>query len=92
MTNSKHIFKLHPPKSISHQNLHPLSISNTHPIIIPPTHHLTQHNLIHLITTLTPYPLPLLLQLSNLQSLIPRFHFYFIPTLINSNHTKYHNQ
>ncbi|WP_420903244.1 geranylgeranylglyceryl/heptaprenylglyceryl phosphate synthase, partial [Staphylococcus pettenkoferi] len=66
-------------------------MSNTHPIIIPPTHNLTQHNLIHLITPLRPYPLPLLLQISNLQTLIPPFHFYFLPTLFNTTNLTYHN-
>ncbi|WP_313956945.1 geranylgeranylglyceryl/heptaprenylglyceryl phosphate synthase, partial [Staphylococcus capitis] len=55
------------------------------------TNNLTHDNLIHLITRLTPYPLPLPLHVSNLQTLMPRFHFYFIPTLMNTNHTTYHD-
>ncbi|WP_313957860.1 geranylgeranylglyceryl/heptaprenylglyceryl phosphate synthase, partial [Staphylococcus aureus] len=87
-----HIFKLHPPKHISHHHLHPISISQTDPIMIPPTDHLTQHNLIHLMTTLTTYPFPLLLQISNIQTLIPPFHFYFLPTVLNTTHLLFHNR
>ncbi|WP_398570965.1 geranylgeranylglyceryl/heptaprenylglyceryl phosphate synthase, partial [Staphylococcus aureus] len=59
--------------------------------MIAPTDHLTEDNLIHLITRLTTYPFPLLLEISNIQTLIPRFHFYFLPTLLNTTHLLFHN-
>lgn len=37
------------------------------------------------------YPLPLVLEISNLESVMPGFDFYFVPTVLNSNNVKYHN-
>ena len=92
ITKWKHMFKLDPAKSISDENLEALCMSNTDAIIIGGTDDVTEDNVIHLMSRVRRYPLPLVLEVSNVESVMPGFDFYFIPTVMNSKDTKYHNE
>lgn len=91
ITKWKHIFKLDPAKSISDDDLEAICMSNTDAIMIGGTDNVTEDNVIHLMSRVRRYPLPLALEVSNVESVMPGFDFYFIPTVMNSNDTTYHN-
>ncbi|MGW9856303.1 heptaprenylglyceryl phosphate synthase [Staphylococcus hominis] len=87
----QHVFKLDPAKDISDENLEALCMSDTDAIIIGGTDDVTEDNVIHLMSRVRRYPLPLVLEVSNLDSVMPGFDFYFIPSILNSNDVTYHN-
>ncbi|MBL7574105.1 heptaprenylglyceryl phosphate synthase [Staphylococcus saccharolyticus] len=91
ITMWRHIFKLDPAKSISDDDLEALCMSNTDAIIIGGTDYVTEDNVIHLMSRVRRYPLPLALEVSNVESVMPGFDYYFIPTVMNSEDTLYHN-
>ena len=87
----QHIFKLDPAKDISDADLESICESNTGAIIIGGTDNVTEDNVIHLMSRVRRYPLPLVLEISNIESVMPGFDFYFVPTVLNSNDVTYHN-
>ena len=87
----QHVFKLDPAKEISDENLETLCMSDTDAIMIGGTDDVTEDNVIHLMSRVRRYPLPLVLEVSNLDSVMPGFDFYFIPSILNSNDVTYHN-
>lgn len=87
----QHVFKLDPAKEISDENLEALCMSDTDAIMIGGTDDVTEDNVIHLMSRVRRYPLPLVLEVSNLDSVMPGFDFYFIPSILNSNDVTYHN-
>lgn len=87
----KHIFKLDPAKPISDEDLEQLCMANTDAIIIGGTDNVTEDNVIQLMSRVRRYPLPLALEISNVESVMPGFDFYFVPTVLNSQDVTYHN-
>lgn len=87
----RHVFKLDPAKTISDNDLDAICMSNTDAIILGGTDNVTEDNVIQLMSRVRRYPLPLVLEVSNIESVMPGFDFYFIPTVLNSNNVKYHN-
>ena len=85
----RHVFKLDPAKPISDDDLDAIGMSNTDAIIIGGTDNVTEDNVIHLMSRVRRYPLPLVLEISNLESVMPGFDFYFVPTVLNSNNVKF---
>ncbi|HLR18682.1 MAG TPA: heptaprenylglyceryl phosphate synthase [Staphylococcus sp.] len=87
----KHIFKLDPAKSISDEDLKSICLSKTDAIIIGGTDNVTEDNVFHLKQRVKQYSVPLALEISNIDSVMLGFDFYFIPTVLNSTDVKYHN-
>ncbi|QLK86981.1 heptaprenylglyceryl phosphate synthase [Staphylococcus sp. 17KM0847] len=87
----RHIFKLDPAKAISDHDLDAICMSNTDAIMIGGTDDVTEDNVIQLMSRVRRYPLPLALEISNLESIMPGFDFYFVPTVLNSTEVRFHN-
>lgn len=87
----RHIFKLDPAKHISDDDLDAICMSQTDAIMIGGTDDVTEDNVIHLMSRVRRYPLPLALEISNLESVMPGFDFYFVPTVLNSTDVTFHN-
>ena len=87
----KHIFKLDPAKSISDDDLDAVCMSQTDAIMIGGTDDVTEDNVIQLMSRVRRYPLPIVFEISNIESVMPGFYFYFVPTVLNSTDVKYHN-
>lgn len=87
----RHIFKLDPAKVISDKDLEALCMSKTDAIMIGGTDDVTEDNVIQLMSRVRRYPLPLVLEISNLESIMPGFDFYFVPTVLNSTDVRFHN-
>ncbi|EKU46855.1 heptaprenylglyceryl phosphate synthase [Staphylococcus massiliensis] len=91
ITKWQHIFKLDPAKTISDEDLDKICMSNTDAIMIGGTDDITLDNVIHLMSRVRRYPLPLVLEIANVESVMPGFDFYFVPTVLNSQDVQYHN-
>lgn len=91
INNWRHVFKLDPAKDISDEDLEKVCMSQTDAIIIGGTDNVTEDNVLHLMSRVRRYPLPLALEVSNLESTVPGFDFYFVPTVLNSKDTEFHN-
>nr|WP_263312806.1 heptaprenylglyceryl phosphate synthase [Mammaliicoccus sp. Marseille-Q6498] len=87
----RHVFKLDPAKSISDDDLMKVCESGTDAIIIGGTDNVTEDNVLNLMSRIRRYPLPCALEISNMESVVPGFDFYFVPSVLNSNNVKYHN-
>ncbi|HDK7906193.1 TPA: heptaprenylglyceryl phosphate synthase [Staphylococcus aureus] len=87
----RHIFKLDPAKHISDDDLDAICMSQTDAIMIGGTDDVTEDNVIHLMSRVRRYPLPLVLEISNIESVMPSFDFYFVPTVLNSTDVAFHN-
>ena len=80
-----HVFKLDPAKSISDEDLMKICESGTDAIIIGGTDNVTEDNVLNLMSRIRRYPLPCALEISNIESVVPGFDFYFVPSVLNSN-------
>ncbi|HCN61038.1 MULTISPECIES: heptaprenylglyceryl phosphate synthase [Mammaliicoccus] len=87
----KHVFKLDPAKSITDEDLMMVCESGTDAIIIGGTDNVTEDNVLNLMSRVRRYPLPCALEISNIESVVPGFDFYFVPSVLNSNKVDYHN-
>lgn len=87
----RHVFKLDPAKSISDEDLMKVCESGTDAIIIGGTDNVTEDNVLNLMSRIRRYPLPCALEISNKESVVPGFDFYFVPSVLNSADVKYHN-
>ncbi|WP_436855704.1 heptaprenylglyceryl phosphate synthase [Staphylococcus caeli] len=87
----KHIFKLDPAKSINDDDLKKICMSGTDAIMIGGTDNITENNISQLMHRVNDYSLPLVLEISNAESVVPGFDLYFVPTVLNSSDVKYHN-
>ncbi|WP_274316383.1 heptaprenylglyceryl phosphate synthase [Staphylococcus hyicus] len=87
----RHVFKLDPAKAITDSDLEKICMSQTDAIIIGGTDNVTEDNVLHLMSRVRRYPLPLVLEISNIESIVPGFDFYFVPTVLNSTDVSFHN-
>ncbi|MDW8798329.1 heptaprenylglyceryl phosphate synthase [Staphylococcus pseudoxylosus] len=87
----KHIFKLDPAKSISDEDLELICKSGTDAIMIGGTDNVTEDNVSHLMKKVNTHSVPLVFEFSNVDSIVPGFDLYFIPTVLNSMDVKFHN-
>ncbi|MDW8542568.1 heptaprenylglyceryl phosphate synthase [Staphylococcus sp. mip270_02] len=87
----KHIFKLDPAKPISDEDLGLICRSGTDAIMIGGTDNVTEDNVSHLMKKVNTHSVPLIFEFSNLESIVPGFDLYFIPTVLNSMDVKFHN-
>jgi putative glycerol-1-phosphate prenyltransferase len=85
----RHAFKLDPNKEISDQNLEKLCESGTDAIIVGGTDGVTLEKVLDLMARVRRYTVPCVLEVSNIESITPGFDFYFIPSVLNSPHSKW---
>lgn len=85
----RHVFKLDPAKEISDENLREVCQSGTDAIIIGGTDGVTLELVLDLLMRVRHYKLPVVLEISNVESISPGFDYYFIPTVLNSSNTKW---
>lgn len=81
----RHVFKLDPAKIITDEHLDQICKSGTDAILIGGSDHVTLNNVLSLAERLQPYKLPMVLEVSTLDSVTLGFDYYFIPTVLNSD-------
>ncbi|MFJ5771804.1 heptaprenylglyceryl phosphate synthase [Psychrobacillus sp. NPDC093180] len=85
----RHIFKLDPAKEIEGEALEKVCESGTDAIIIGGSDGVTLDNVIDLLMRIRRYAVPVALEVSTIESITPGFDFYFIPSVLNSQETKW---
>ncbi|WP_414045808.1 heptaprenylglyceryl phosphate synthase [Macrococcus equi] len=87
----QHVFKLDPAKEISDDDLERICESGTDAIMIGGTDNVTMENVLELMSRVRRFPVPCVLEISNIDSAIPGFDHYLIPSVLNSNDVRFHN-
>ncbi|WLR42268.1 heptaprenylglyceryl phosphate synthase [Bacillus carboniphilus] len=85
----KHVFKLDPNKPMSDEALEEICQSGTDAIIVGGTDDVTEDNVLFLLSRIRRFLVPCVLEVSNLDALVPGFDLYFIPTVLNSQVTQW---
>ncbi|MFF3103324.1 heptaprenylglyceryl phosphate synthase [Viridibacillus arvi] len=85
--NWRHVFKVDPAKPMTDEMLEQLCESGTDAIIVGGTDNVTIDNVLDLLVRIRRFTVPVVLEISNLESVTPGFDYYFIPTVLNSSNT-----
>ncbi|MDN3450861.1 heptaprenylglyceryl phosphate synthase [Planococcus sp. APC 3906] len=80
----RHVFKLDPAKPISDGQLERICESGTDAILIGGSDNVTLDNVMDLMVRVHRYDIPVVLEVSTVDSVAPGFDYYFIPTVLNS--------
>jgi putative glycerol-1-phosphate prenyltransferase len=89
VTEWKHVFKLDPDKEISDEKLEMICESGTDAIIVGGSDNVTMDNVLNLMSRIRRYLVPCVLEVSAIESIMPGFDLYFIPSVLNSTNTKW---
>lgn len=89
VTGWKHVFKLDPDKMISDKELDRLCESGTDAIIIGGSDNVTEENVLNLMSRVRRFLVPCILEVSTIESVVPGFDLYFIPTVLNSRNPEW---
>lgn len=84
MKHWKHVFKLDPDKILSDEALDAICESETDAIIVGGTYGVTFDNTIDLLSRIRRYAVPVVLEISNAQAIVPGFDHYFVPFVLNA--------
>jgi putative glycerol-1-phosphate prenyltransferase len=85
----RHVFKLDPNKEISDDRLEKICESGTDAVIVGGTDGVTLEKVLDLMARIRRYTVPCVLEVSSIDIVTPGFDLYFIPTILNSNDTKW---
>lgn len=86
---AKHIFKLDPAKEIEDAALIKIVESDTDLILVSGTDDVTEENIEGLLSRVRRFNVPLALEISHPDAVVPGFDHYFVPTVINTKDVKY---
>ncbi|QHE50980.1 heptaprenylglyceryl phosphate synthase [Pontibacillus sp. HMF3514] len=89
MKQWEHVFKLDPNKEISDKDLEEICESGTDAIIVGGTDNVTLDQVLSLLASIRRYTVPVILEVSNLESITPGYDYYFVPTVLNSSEKKW---
>ncbi|QOR66889.1 heptaprenylglyceryl phosphate synthase [Cytobacillus suaedae] len=85
----RHVFKLDPNKEIDDDQLEKICESGTDAIIVGGSDGVSLDNVLSLMSRIRRYTVPCVLEVSTIDSVTPGFDLYFIPTVLNSNDTRW---
>lgn len=85
----KHIFKLDPAKQISDENLAVICESETDLIVVGGTDGITEDNVLNLMARIRRFSVPVALEVTDKDAVIPGFDHYFIPSVFNTSNIKW---
>lgn len=80
----RHVFKLDPDKSIDDDSLEAICESGTDAIIVGGTLGVTYENTLELMARIRRYAVPVVLEVSSLEAVVPGFDAYFLPLVLNA--------
>lgn len=89
MRKAKHIFKLDPAKKIDDTALVKIVESDTDLILVSGTDDVTEDNIEDLLSRVRRFNVPLALEISHPDAVVPGFDHYFVPTVINTKDVTY---
>ncbi|OHX51121.1 geranylgeranylglyceryl/heptaprenylglyceryl phosphate synthase [Planococcus salinarum] len=85
----RHVFKLDPAKEITDGHLERICKSGTDAILIGGSDDVTLENVLDLMARVDRFTVPVVLEISTVESVAPGFDLYFIPTVLNSRDPKW---
>lgn len=85
----RHVFKLDPNKEIPDDRLEKICESGTDAVIVGGSDGVTLEKVLDLMARIRRYTVPCVLEVSSIEMVTPGFDLYFIPTILNSNDTKW---
>lgn len=85
----RHVFKLDPNKEISDDRLEKICESGTDAVMVGGTDGVTLEKVLDLMARIRRFTVPCVLEVSSIETVTPGFDLYFIPTILNSNDTKW---
>ncbi|MBD0384118.1 heptaprenylglyceryl phosphate synthase [Paenibacillus sedimenti] len=81
----KHVFKLDPDREISDEALDRLCQSGTDAIMVGGSTGVTFDNTVDLLARVRQYEVPVVLEISNQEAIVPGFDLFLIPVVLNAN-------
>ncbi|MCI3923335.1 heptaprenylglyceryl phosphate synthase [Paenibacillus sp. TRM 82003] len=85
----KHVFKLDPEKDIDDDALEALCLSGTNAILVGGSSGVTYDNTVDLLARLRRYELPVALEVTTLDAVVPGFDVYLAPIALNASDPDY---
>jgi len=80
----RHVFKLDPAKELSDEQLEMICESGTDCIMVGGSDGVTLDNVLSLLVRVRRYAVPVILEISTIDSITLGFDYYFIPSVLNS--------
>ncbi|MFD0696307.1 heptaprenylglyceryl phosphate synthase [Paenibacillus sp. GCM10027628] len=81
----KHVFKLDPDREISDEALDRLCQSGTDAMMVGGSSGVTFDNTVDLLARIRQYEVPVVLEISNQEAIVPGFDLFLIPIVLNAN-------
>ncbi|CAN7162420.1 heptaprenylglyceryl phosphate synthase [Paenibacillus sp. LjRoot153] len=85
----KHVFKLDPDRDISDEALDRLCLSGTDAILVGGSSGVTFDNTVDLLSRIRQYEVPVALEISNQEAIVPGFDLFLIPVVLNADDPKW---
>lgn len=85
----RHVFKLDPDREITDEELDLVCMSGTDAIIVGGSSGITYENTVDLMSRVRRYELPCVLEVSDLEAVVPGFDGYLIPMVLNATDSKW---
>ncbi|MGV2963542.1 heptaprenylglyceryl phosphate synthase [Paenibacillus sp. AGC30] len=85
----RHVFKLDPDREITDEELDLVCVSGTDAIIVGGSSGITYDNTVDLMSRVRRYELPCVLEVSDLEAVVPGFDGYLIPMVLNATDSKW---
>ncbi len=85
----KHIFKLDPAKEISEEMIDKICESGTDAIMVGGTDDVTLDGVLQLLSRIRRHTVPVILEISNIESVTPGYDYYYVPLVLNSQDKKW---
>ncbi len=85
----RHVFKLDPDRFISDEDLDQICMSGTDAIMIGGSSGVTYDNTVDLMSRVRRYELPCVLEVSDLEAVVPGFDLYMIPLVLNTEDSRW---
>ncbi|WP_020008033.1 heptaprenylglyceryl phosphate synthase [Salinicoccus albus] len=89
LKNCKHVFKLDPAKEISEETLTGICESQTDGIIVGGTDNITEDNVLNLLSRVRRFSVPVALEITATDAVVPGFDHYFVPAVFNTENIKW---
>jgi len=79
------MFKLDPDRNLDDQSLNRVCLSGTDAIMVGGSTGITYENTVDLLSRIRSYDLPCVLEVSDMEAIVPGFDLYMIPMVLNSS-------
>lgn len=83
----RHVFKLDPDKSLSDEALEAVCMSGSDAVIVGGSSGVTYDNTVELLSRVRQFEIPCVLEVSDLEAVVPGFDLYLIPMVLNTART-----